>query len=183
MSDTHKRHKRLALPDADLFVHAGDFTNFGDGAEEFAIWYWQLPYKQKLLVLGNHETVHATQPRSLETWRKLFGPTLLDNETREVRAGDERLIVYGAPYGCKNFSAPPSGISLAITHEPPYGILDTASGGHIGEREIGDFIERTRPDTHVFGHAHASGGRREQLGATLYVNAATRSVLIEAGGR
>ena len=181
MSDSHRQHQRFTLPDADLFLHAGDFTNFGNGAEEFAIWYWQLPYKKKLVVLGNHETAHAVEKRNMETWRKLFGPTLLDNEAREVEVAGEKLVVFGAPYGTLEFAAAPNTASVVVTHEPPYRILDNASGGHIGEPAIGEFVRSIHPSIHLFGHAHAPGGHSATESGILFVNAATRAVLIETG--
>lgn len=181
MSDSHRQHQRFTLPDADLFIHAGDFTNFGNGAEEFAIWYWQLPYKKKLVVLGNHETANAVEKRDIQTWRKLFGPTLLDNEAQEVELGGKKFVVFGAPYGTLDFSAAPTPASIVVTHEPPYRILDNASGGHIGEPAIGEFVRSIRPSIHLFGHAHAPGGHSAIESGILFVNAATRAVLIEAG--
>ena len=181
MSDSHCRQNRFSLPEADLFIHAGDFTNFGNGAEEFAVWYWQLPYKQKVLVLGNHEDAHAVEKRRLETWRRLFGPTLLDGEARSVVSGEDRLTVFGAPYGAQDLSSMPNGVSIVVTHEPPFDMLDRASSGRIGQPEIAESVRRYAPRLHVFGHAHESGGRSQTDGDTLYVNAATCAMLIDVG--
>jgi predicted phosphodiesterase len=181
MSDSHCRQNRFTLPEADLFIHAGDFTNFGNGAEEFAIWYWQLPYKNKLLVLGNHEDAHAVEKRSLEMWRKLFGPTLLHNETRRVALGDAAFTIFGVPYGATDFSKAPDDLSILVTHEPPFDVLDRASGGRIGQQAVADFVRDREPRLHVFGHAHESGGRSVTRGSTLCVNAATRALLIDVG--
>jgi predicted phosphodiesterase len=177
MSDSHRRHNRFTLPEADVFIHAGDFSNFGSGAEEFAVWYWQLPYKHRFVVLGNHEGKDATAERSPETWRKLFGPTLLHNEAAAIALEDKRLLIYGAPYGTRDFAGAPSGLSILVTHEPPLKMLDR----HIGSEEVAQGIRSLRPALHLFGHVHQLGGRSAFSEGTLHVNAATRAVLIDVG--
>ena len=45
ISDTHNYHKRLAkLPDADVIIHAGDFTSMGHSHEivNFMLWFSKL---------------------------------------------------------------------------------------------------------------------------------------------
>ena len=47
ISDTHNQHRRLnRLPDADIFVHSGDFTMNGSEQEaiDFMNWLCDLPY-------------------------------------------------------------------------------------------------------------------------------------------
>lgn len=47
ISDTHNRHQQLTnLPDADVIVHCGDFTDMGteDEVLEFLNWFIELPY-------------------------------------------------------------------------------------------------------------------------------------------
>ncbi len=29
ISDTHNQHQKLTIPDGDILIHGGDFTNFG----------------------------------------------------------------------------------------------------------------------------------------------------------
>ena len=174
MSDSHGRHARFALPAADVFVHAGDFSNYGSGVEEFALWYWQLPYRHKFIVLGNHETKDAVQVRPLDVWRKLFGPTLLDSQTTLVEVDGERLVLHGAPYGAEGASVPDE-TALLITHEPPVGILDR----NVGSDAVREVVSRARPRLHLFGHIHAFGGHSAMRDGTLHVNAATRAVAID----
>lgn len=177
MSDSHRRHTRFDLPPADVFIHAGDFSNYGSGVEEFAVWYWRLPYKHKLIVLGNHEEKDAVATRPLEIWRKLFGPTLLHNQAAELTVSGEKLLVYGAPYGASDFERVPDGTSVLITHEPPFTILDR----RIGSTEVAEAARARQPRLHLFGHVHATGGQTVEHGATLHVNAATRAVVIDLG--
>merc|ERR1711934_1049790 len=39
-SDTHGAHRDVRVPDADVLIHAGDFTRFGkiEDAQDFNIW-------------------------------------------------------------------------------------------------------------------------------------------------
>lgn len=58
LSDTHNQHARLAeLPEADVVVHCGDFTENGTEEEvlDFLNWFAGLPYPHKLFVTGNHD--------------------------------------------------------------------------------------------------------------------------------
>ena len=58
ISDTHNKHKRLPpLPEADVIIHAGDFTSVGHSHEivNFMQWYSKLPYKYKIVIAGNHD--------------------------------------------------------------------------------------------------------------------------------
>lgn len=58
MSDTHGMHRQLKhLPEADLLIHAGDFSTFGNESEaiDFLEWFVDLPYKHKVFICGNHD--------------------------------------------------------------------------------------------------------------------------------
>jgi Icc-related predicted phosphoesterase len=50
--------------------------------------------------------------------------------------------------------------TILVTHGPPLGTLDTVfDGSHVGSKALRDFIERTRPKLHLFGHIHRTFGR------------------------
>lgn len=58
LSDTHNKHRQLTdLPDADVFVHCGDFTDNGTEEEvlDFLNWLIELPYPHKIFITGNHD--------------------------------------------------------------------------------------------------------------------------------
>ncbi len=59
ITDTHNLHSHIAVPYADVIVHAGDFTNHGSKAEveAFARWFRALPHPHKILVPGNHDMI------------------------------------------------------------------------------------------------------------------------------
>ena len=54
LSDTHNKHRQLTdLPDADVFVHCGDFTDNGTEEEvlDFLNWLIELPYPHKIFMI------------------------------------------------------------------------------------------------------------------------------------
>lgn len=59
ISDTHNRHNSMtaAIPDGDVLVHTGDFSNAGTLSEvqSFADWFIKQPHKHKVLIAGNHD--------------------------------------------------------------------------------------------------------------------------------
>lgn len=71
MADTHSLHPHLkmAVPDGDVFIHAGDFTRCGAVQEvrEFNTWLGKLPHKHKIVIAGNHELTFDPALRGLES--------------------------------------------------------------------------------------------------------------------
>ena len=59
LSDTHMRHRDIAVPAGDVLVHTGDFTNHGSLEEvrEFAAWFAAQPHPLKIVVPGNHDMI------------------------------------------------------------------------------------------------------------------------------
>ena len=60
ISDTHYQHEKIDIskwPQADIFVHAGDFTITSTRQElhNFRQFLGRLPYKHKIVVAGNHD--------------------------------------------------------------------------------------------------------------------------------
>jgi predicted phosphodiesterase len=53
------QHNKLNLPDGDVLIHCGDFTNHGSLQEvrEFAAWLTTLSFKYIIIVPGNHGMV------------------------------------------------------------------------------------------------------------------------------
>lgn len=71
------------------------------------------------------------------------------------------------------YSQIPPDTDILITHGPPFGILDQASGSgdHQGCRALLDRILQLKPKLHVFGHVHGAHGTF-MTEDTLFVNAA-----------
>ncbi len=57
ISDTHTFTDNLTLPPGDLLIHCGDFTMRGtkEETEKFSEWLKNQPYKNKIVIAGNHE--------------------------------------------------------------------------------------------------------------------------------
>jgi len=59
ISDTHEKLGELLplIPDGDVLIHCGDFTQYGDEAKirKFNEQMGSLPHRYKVVVAGNHE--------------------------------------------------------------------------------------------------------------------------------
>jgi Icc-related predicted phosphoesterase len=60
ISDTHNKHRELELPDADLLIHAGDFSGIGRRyeVEDVFLWFKEIAPKFKygvVFIAGNHD--------------------------------------------------------------------------------------------------------------------------------
>jgi Icc-related predicted phosphoesterase len=148
LSDTHMMHHQIEaafpLPEADILVHTGDFSNRGsvEEFESFNDWIGTLRprFRAILIICGNHD-LHAcgpTDPRQDPAFIKAS----LSNATHVLL--HESVTVCGITfYGsswvpehdCENpgdgpvphlFHKIPYGIDILLTHGAPYGILDLA---------------------------------------------------------
>lgn len=73
----------------------------------------------------------------------------------------------------------PAGAVL-VTHSPPYGHVDMASGGeHLGSRAVLRAIERAEPRLVVCGHIHACWKEESRIGDTRIVNAGPEGIRVE----
>lgn len=112
ISDTHMMHEHMYIPDGDVLIHCGDFTNHGslDEVQKFADWIAKQPHPIKIIVPGNHDmildqeyykhywsdwsTVHEDPDAALRCLSELPGThVLLD---RGVNIGG--INVFGSPY-------------------------------------------------------------------------------------
>ena len=184
LSDTHGLHRNVQVPDGDLLIHAGDFTNFSKSQIEiieFNVWLGELPHRHKIVVPGNHEFFLEADPskRSL-----LSNASVLINEAVQVEGlriwGSPITPLYGGAFGMSSaadrrrlYAHIPDDTDVLITHGPPFGILDMMpnSSLHTGCRELFDAVIRVKSKVHVFGHLHGAHGIF-QTKNTIYVNAA-----------
>jgi hypothetical protein len=64
ISDTHNQHRLISnMPEGDILIHSGDFTNTGeyDQILDFIEWMHEQPYKIKIFIAGNHDlTIHSS---------------------------------------------------------------------------------------------------------------------------
>jgi Icc-related predicted phosphoesterase len=166
LSDTHNQHNHIRVPDGDILVHCGDFTNQGtlDEITSFADWFAQLPHKWKILVFGNHEVstdigfydsnwkdLHSHKMKIIPpTFWTQRGITVLCNETIKIQGyniwGHPALPFqynlhawgYRSPEDSSSmWSRVPADTDIILTHSPPYGILDeTLNGVNIGNEDM-----------------------------------------------
>lgn len=196
ISDTHNRAERVAIPDGDLLLHAGDLTMQGSRAEleRAARWLGTMQERFRAIVAipGNHDFGIESDPDGSRALFAEHGVLLLIDERAEI----EGLNVYGSPwqpwffdwaynfpqddggaFARATWAKIPRDTDLLLTHGPPHGILDTTFGGEdtrAGCPWLRDAVrERSdRIQVHLFGHIHEAYGRRREDGV-LYVNAAT----------
>lgn len=180
IADTHGLHEQLELPCGDMLVHAGDFTEFGDRADEetFVRWFSDQSYEHKIVIYGNHE-IGFDQQRRMRFREDCFqrGITVMSNERQDV--GGLTICALGFPVnqlqpGTDRYNGLTDDVDVLISHVPPKGILDESiDGSNYGDTLLRQALRRSSPDLHLFGHVHASYGRVEQQGTT-YINAALK---------
>lgn len=185
LSDTHGCHERLSVPEGDILVHTGDFTNNGKelAVRAFARWFAAQPHPHKVVIAGNHDYC-LDLDKALG--RQVFqgASYLLDSEVVV-----EGLRIYGAPWQPEfmnmafnltrgpalqaAWSRIPNGVDVLLTHGPPFGVLDrTFDDRLVGCEELRMAVDRVGPKLHVFGHIHESAGSVGE-GGMLFVNAST----------
>lgn len=166
LSDTHGQHPLLGdLPPADVFVHSGDFTMRGTEREvaDFVAWLATLPYSHKLFVAGNHDKcLYGKDLGTLPTGCHYLRYSGLKIEG--IRFHGIPMFKADAQSGLlrQQLDAMPADVDVLISHQPPYGMLDTSGGVHYGSEEIRESLRRVCPRYHLFGHVHDSYGRLEK---------------------
>lgn len=183
LADTHGFHRRLAIPDGDILIHAGDFCLHGDLSEldDFNDFLGSLPHRHKIVIAGNHDVCLEQQPG--ESRSRLTNAVYLQDQSVSL----EGITFYGSPWQPEfqgwAFNLPrgkalrekwdliPEDTGILITHGPPHGILDlTMVGDNAGDEELTRAIKRVKPSIHAFGHMHESYGILKK-GPTTFVNA------------
>ena len=155
ISDTHLQHNDYVtqIPDGDILVHSGDFTQYGiskrifpdrdycKDVQEVDMFFSQLPHKHKIFVAGNHElNFTGKDPARTQTMLK-HGVYLQD-----ASVVLEGIKFYGAPWNkrrsssyARGFSVEsadlekrwqlvPEDVDVLVTHSPPGGITGQRLG-------------------------------------------------------
>src|SRR6266852_5039220 len=153
-SDTHEKHYGLAVPDGDVFVHAGDFTMTGEPVyvDSFNTWLGHLPHKHKIVIAGNHDRSFDIDPEKA----LVYGQERLPNTTYLLNTGVEieGFKFWGSPYtpffhsdywkfhykpleAKAMWAQIPEGLDVLITHGPAHRHLDkTMEGDNAGCYEL-----------------------------------------------
>jgi Icc-related predicted phosphoesterase len=198
ISDTHQLHNKIKLPEGDVLVHCGDFTNKGtDGAiKEFLTWFSTQPHEYKVFIAGNHELgldMGPNRAKKLDIIKEFTSkdPKMTYLENSEVTINGIKF--YGSPITPWFFNwawnvrrgAPiaaawdliPDDTQVLLTHGPAYGILDlvTESYGrdvHQGCQDLKKRIDNLSSlKLHVCGHLHLQGGHKTVVDGKIFVNA------------
>lgn len=195
ISDTHADHRSIArVPDGDIFIHAGDFLNFGfekdylggDILGDFYKWIEHLPHKYKILVAGNHDCFLDNEPKRIKELPCIY----LQDSSIEI----EGLKIYGSPWVphlvgigafsiargndmVEKWSLVPNDVDVLVTHSAPFGQGDEPyrksedeSVQHVGCQDLMDRAQEVKPKVHIFGHIHASSGFDEEIDGTRFIN-------------
>jgi predicted phosphohydrolase len=189
LSDTHNKHARIAIPDGDVLLHAGDFTGRGGAAEveAFGVFLAGLPHRHKVVIAGNHDFLFQREP---ERARALLGGATYLEDSGVTLDG---IRFWGSPWQpwfhdwafnlprgeplAEKWALVPAGVDVLVTHGPPHGVLDrTFVGERVGCEELSRALERIRPRLHLFGHIHEAHGVARS-GDRLSVNACNCDLL------
>ena len=142
ISDTHVRWnslEKLQLPDGDVLVHCGDFTNSGTKQEWKSMVRFMNEaasrFRHRVFICGNHDYVEKGQ--TPEKIQQMFGDAATYLQDSAVAIDGVKF--YGTP--CTNinmafhanedqqevvFSAIPEDTDVLLTHQPPFNCLDLA---------------------------------------------------------
>ena len=198
ISDTHTLHNKVNMPEGDMLICAGDFTDQGSITDvaKFASWLAWLPYKYKIVIAGNHDFIFEREGYSYRHTSSSADMTdiaiNLLTEKGVIYLQDQACVIedikiYGSPWQPRFFDWAfnadrgeelqriwaniPEKTDILITHGPPAGILDVnvyGKGG--GCQDLMNRIKVVKPKIHIFGHFHLKNGIVEQDG-TKFVNA------------
>lgn len=188
ISDTHGQHDGVIVPEADVLVHAGDFTNSGSARAiaVFSEWLEKQPHKHIVVIAGNHDIMFEQDRAKAQE--------ILCQDPRIHYLQDEGMYIdgkyfYGTPWVqmptsywafCKksetelaeHWSKIPAHTDVLITHGPPANILDADElGQNAGSVSLLAYALKIQPKVHVFGHIHESYGATKIEGVR-FVNAA-----------
>jgi len=131
ISDTHGYHNLVTVPDGDVLVHCGDYTDPNFNEENFNIWFKRQPHKHKICAEGNHDKFNPIRERKI----------IIDG-----------VMFCISPFVSKN-------VDVLITHYPPFGILDKSFRNELcGSMKIKKLVDDIKPKIHAFGHIHEGYG-------------------------
>ena len=192
ISDTHMQHRDMELPEGDILIHAGDFSNRGHVVEitDFIEWFSNTPYSHQILIAGNHDIGTEKESAVFKLMCSAAGIHYLCDSEIIING----IKFYGSPvtptFGWgwawnrdrgeeikKHWDAIPLDTDVLITHGPPAGILDSVpqwNGGmeQVGCKDLNKRIWDINPKVHIFGHIHCHSGVYIMPNKTTFINAA-----------
>jgi uncharacterized protein len=190
-SDTHGDLAALAgiaEADADLYICAGDLSNWG--ADLKARGRILAPLGDKLWVLpGNHESAEQIADFCAHFgFHDFHGRTFAQSGYTFAGLGYSNPTPFDTPgeYSEEELAAKLRALDTAdplvlVCHAPPLGTpLDAAGPGkHFGSRAVAEFVAERAPAYFFCGHIHEAGGVEAMLGPTRGRNLGKRGFLLE----
>ena len=167
-SDTHGKHRDVIVPEEiDIVICAGDAVEDdlkGDEYDDFINWFSSLSAKYKIFIPGNHElSFEIDNSKEIKKAMDDKGISVLQNSIIDCDGVTICSISGDVSIADEDI---PTDIDILVTHYPPYGILDE----ELGSPEILNFVMKSKPTYHLFGHIHATAGEELQFGETLCRN-------------
>jgi len=166
LSDTHTKQSRLKIPDGDILLHCGDFSNYaswtrGRDLSAFNRWLRKLPHSHKVIIAGNHD-LYLSASDIQGTKEHLSQGNYLQDESVELMG----MKIYGSPWQAsrswryranafcvdprlvrKKLKEVPDDLDVLLTHCAPYGILDCKGGNKDILRET---LKKNAKDTRIW---------------------------------
>lgn len=174
LSDTHGLHRRIKnIPDADIIIHAGDISNYGEEHQvvDFLNWFSNLPHQYKIFIAGNHDFFFERETASYI--QKIIPDNIiyLNDSGCEING----IHFWGSPITpefydwafnrkrgkeiAKHWKLIPNHTDILITHGPPFGKLDaTTTHFRTGCEDLLKTVQKLKPKYHIFGHIHEAYG-------------------------
>jgi len=191
VSDTHGMYEQVDVPNADVYIHAGDITRSGKLSEikHFNNYLSTLPHKHKIIIAGNHDWGFERSPD--EARNLITNGTYLEDESVTING----FKFYGSPWQPwflnwafnlhrgKNISSKwdliENDTDVLITHGPAFGILDRVLRGEsVGCSDLLDTINKIKPKYHICGHIHEAYGT-DEVDNTRFINASSCTIRYE----
>lgn len=167
-SDTHGTHRQLKIPaDTEILICAGDAVEDnlpGGEYDDFLEWFKCQAGKYKIFVPDNHElsfginAAYGIRPIFLKHGIILMEDAMDDFDGITIGSISSNSIIESDDI--------PLNLDILVTHYPPFGILDD----RLGSIEILNFVMKAKPEYHLFGHVHSTGGQMSKSETTKYIN-------------
>ena len=190
-SDTHgdlRSLERIIAQPADVYIAAGDLSNFGKGLNHCG--EILKPLGERLLVLpGNHET-----HQQIEEFCAKFGFVDFHRQRRNIGNSHWAGLGYSniTPFKTPGeYSETEIATALAafdgiaqlhlVVHFPPYDtkLDEYAPGQHAGSPALRTWVEKEKPTVLFCGHIHETAGMSDRLGSTQCFNVGKQGYTLE----
>jgi len=195
ISDTHNKHDQIPLKylenidnEIDTIIHAGDVSGRGWKNEiiPFLQWYNNLPFKNKILIAGNHDFYfeEASETEIKEMLTHYPNIIYLNDSGVEI----DGIKIWGSPvqpwfynwaFNRKDneiqphWDMIPLDTNILITHGPVKDYLDLTLGGDSAgcPRLLEKIKELTNLKLHICGHIHEAYGIYKFADNVTFINA------------